>query len=167
MLPIKFRDPGVTVVRLPVCLDLDWTCRDNVKMMYCIRLLLSFAILACPFNCMGAFDGGDAQSTSSPACTCCSHDLPAENSAPNQVPHSPDDDCPCPTCFCNGAVLPSGDLAGDIANDELQPSCYLEVAILLGDSQSTSLSASLADLHFPTSLPSGRFVRILHESFLL
>ena len=137
-------------------------------MMNCIRLLLTFAILTCPFNCMGAFEGGVVQTVNSSACTCCSHGSSAENSTPNQVPHAPGDNCPCPMCFCNGAVLPSGDLARYIAaDDELQPYYGWEVAILLNESQSISLSASLADRHFPISLPSGRFVRILHESFLL
>ena len=136
-------------------------------MMYCVRLLLSFAILACPFNCMGAFAGDDAQTLALPECSCCSHVSFEPNTAPNRLPESPDDDCPCPTCFCNGAVLPSDILSCNIADDELQPCYSLVVASLPGESQSTSLSAALADQHFPTFLPSGRFVRILHESFLL
>jgi len=136
-------------------------------MMYCIRLLLIFAILACPFNCMGAFKGGDAQTVASPACTCCSNVSFEPDTAPNRLPESPDDDCPCPTCFCNGAVLPADSLSGDITDDESQPSFDLVAASLTVESQSTMLSATLSAHAVPTFLRSGRFVRILHESFLL
>lgn len=147
-------------------LDVDRREWDNVGVGCFVRLLLSFAILACPFNCMGAFEGGDAQTVASPACSCCSNVSFEPNTAPNRLPESPDDDCPCPTCFCNGAVLPADSLAGDV-DDGLQPSDSLVVASLEGESQSTSASVALADRHFPTFLLSGRFVRILHESFLL
>lgn len=136
-------------------------------MMNCVRLLLSFAILACPFNCMGAFGGGDTQIAASSDCSCCSHVAVEPTTAPDRLPESPVDDCPCPTCFCNGAVLPSDSLSGDIADDELQPSFDLVVASLAVEFQSTTSSATLSAHALPTILLSGRFVRILHESFLL
>lgn len=136
-------------------------------MMYCVRLLLIFAILACPLNCMGAFEGGDAQTVASQACSCCLNVSFEPDTAPNRLPESPDDGCPCPTCFCSGAVLVVDSLSGDIADDASQPSFDLVAAILTVESQSTMLSATLAAHAVPTFLRSGRFVRILHESFLL
>lgn len=136
-------------------------------MMNCVRILLSFAILACPFNCMGAFCGGDAQIAASPECSCCSHIAVEPANAPNQLPQSPGDDCPCCECFCHGAVLTSDSLSRDIADDELQPCCDLVAASLDVEFRSTTSSATLSAHAVPTIMLSGRFVRILHESFLL
>lgn len=113
---------------------------------------------------MGAFEGGVAQTAASPAFSCCSNVSFEPNTSPSRVLESPDDDCPCPTCFCNGAVQPADSLAGDV-DDGLQPSDSLAVARLEGEFQSTVASAALADRRFRIFLPSGRFVRILHESF--
>lgn len=148
-------------------LDVDRRNCDNVKMVCFVRLLLIFAILACPFNCMGALSEGNAQTAISPGCSCCSHGSSGERSAPDRLPNSPDDDCQCPTCFCNGPVLPSDGVARDLGDDGPHSSHAVLVENLQGESPLTS--AALADgcSGPPTSLPSGRYVRILHESFLL
>lgn len=135
--------------------------------MVSVRLLLIFAILACPFNCMGAFEGENLQSVTSPACSCCSNVSFEPDTAPFGLPESSDDDCPCLACFCSGAVLVVDSLSGEIAGDESQPSSDLVAASLIVESQMASSSAPLSTRAAPAITVSGRFVRILHESFLL
>ena len=135
--------------------------------MISVRLLLIFAILACPYNCMGAFEGESLQSVATPACSCCSSVSFEPDTAPFGLPESPDNDCPCPTCLCSGAVLVADSLSGDIADDESQPSFDLLAASLTVESQAATSCAPLSTRAAPAFPVSGRFVRILHESFLL
>lgn len=152
---------------IAVGLDRSSSGRKNNEMHGFLRLLLSFAVLACPLNCMGALGDGDTQAVSLPGCSCCSHGFSGENSVPHRLPHAPNDDCQCPTCLCNGAVLLSDDAARDVEMGGLHVSCDVLVEYLQAESPVALPALAECFSGLPTSLPSGRCVRILHQSFLL
>jgi hypothetical protein len=70
-------------------------------------------------------------------------------------------------CICNGAVVLDHDVASEVKDGGLHAS-----NVVLDENRKVELlstSAAVADRGTgpPTSLPSGRLIRILHESFLL
>jgi len=136
-------------------------------MQVCARLILIFAVMACPLNCMGALSESDAPSMSTSACGCCSHHAAERDSEPVGAPDSPNHDCPCPTCLCNGAVLLADDVAFDLSSIGSHDWAVVSIVDLSG--ASTSSSAACDDWCQDHSIlrPAGRAARILHQSFLL
>lgn len=135
--------------------------------LYWLHLLLIFSLLACPLNCMGALEFVDGAPQSQPAkCGCCHHNS-ASDSSP-QSPHAPTEECPCPTCLCNGAVT-----AGDDALVQLdhEAGCSTTIFIVASDCDQLQQSCvpSLRELSQwqRTALPAGRIARIVNQSFLL
>jgi hypothetical protein len=151
--------------------------RDNVEMMYSIRVLLCFAIIACPLNCLGALaDGtrddrtlGDcaAQAIEPTQCQCCSHTTLEARTAPQQSPASPENDSPCPSCLCGGAISCSDEIALEISAGELPVCEILAADFRVCDLQPQSSKFTRAERLAPLNVQSGRFVRILYESLLL
>jgi hypothetical protein len=128
-------------------------------------VLLIASLLACPVNCMGALECDAPQDTISAGCACC-HDPASALGAPLSPDEPlPDDECECGNCLCHGAVL--SDHNG-LLSDGLVVAAIIQPA-----------PAQAAALEFSSSLPwsadgddspsgvSGRFLRILHESFLI
>ena len=131
--------------------------------LYWLHLLLIFSLLACPLNCMGALEFVDGAPQSQPAkCGCCHHD-----SSP-QSPHAPTEECPCPTCLCNGAVT-----AGDDALVQLDHEAGCSTSNYFGANDCDQLSQSCVPslLEMPqgqrVASPAGRAARIVNQSFLL
>ena len=151
---------------IAIRLDRDFRSRTIRRMREPIRLLLSFTILACPLNCMGAFNGGDTQSAEQSKCGCCPHDSMGHQPKPDHPPDSPDDTCPCPTCLCNGAVLCADDAAIEVEFSGLNSA---GVALLENHADASSpvlLALRRPHLGWPiTASSTGRFVRVLRQSF--
>lgn len=130
-----------------------------------LALPLILALLACPLNCMGALqaDAGEAseQVVQEPtSCGGCCHSPPA---AP-QVPETPPEECPCPTCLCSGAVLLDDAAAFDfLGTGELTLACVATLVPV----DVTLQTCSKRGTDDPLPLPTGRAARILHQSFLL
>lgn len=136
-------------------------------MQVCARLVLILALLACPLNCMGALSRVDAPNERPSACGCCAHQTAKRDSTPARVPHSPDDDCQCPTCLCNGAVLLADDVAFDLNPIGEHVLAEMWIGDLLGASAAKSLACTDWWLDQSIHQPTGRAARILYQSFLL
>ena len=148
-------------------LDRTGVLTYTLAMSFCTHLALILSLLACPLNCMGAFTDVGAQNSAPAACGCCGNGIADRDSAPPRVPDTPDDDCQCPTCLCNGAVilLDSGSLDLLSLNEHILAELWIEE----GSEDLASVSSAWIDwcrdhriLH-----PAGRAARILHQSFLL
>lgn len=71
-----------------------------------LTLLLTASLLACPFRCLGALGPNVGSPEAAVAgCACC-HDDEATSCPESGVP---EDDCSCPNCLCDGAVLAVGE----------------------------------------------------------
>lgn len=67
-------------------------------------ILLAVHLLACPFRCQSCQVA--AQDHAQPACCCCEHqDADEDNQGDNR---SPERDCSCPNCICEGATISIG-----------------------------------------------------------
>ena len=141
------------------------------------RVLLTYfllvAIVACPFNCWGMFESGHASAAKpTPKCKCCARACDSEQgerSSQDQGKKSDQrgDDCRCPCCVCNGAVVApkivfsDSDLTGVSVAFQVP---HLFVQSDLGDVPAESyLSRRLSQ----RSTVSGRAARILFRSFLI
>lgn len=153
--------------RKSIGLDRCRTWNENASMEVGIRILLAFALLACPMNCMGVLSAPDEPSVSSSGCGCCPHHQAEHDSDRLPIPHSPDDDCQCPTCLCNGAVLLSDHTASVLVAVSLQDLAEVWIGDLTSASATTS-SRCIAWRSDQRPLhPAGRAARILQQSFLL
>lgn len=140
-------------------------------MVRSLPVLLSFALLACPLNCMGTLCGDssserDIASVSSVGCGCCPGDSSRKERDADGAPRSPDDRCQCLDCFCKGA------LSGDETRDAEDRQLALAGAALLGNLPCaspplTSPTPTIRSFEVSTFSPSGRCARIWHQSLLL
>lgn len=127
-----------------------------------LRLLLTLLTLACPLNCMGAFEFSNAPEEAAPACACCHHhSAEEESSTPEQQP-TPFDDCSCASCFCQGALL---------SDDELELADSHQVQFVAPPPTNAPEAIAPTFLHRPAcpeaARPTGAMLRILHQTFLL
>lgn len=133
-----------------------------------IHLSLCLAVFACPLNCLGLLTTEIAHTPPSSTCSCCSHVPLEQENSPPLSPESPTDHSSCYSCFCGGALSTSDKVANsEIAHGEL-PVCDAlalarHVGVLLPKASHQYLPQHSVALH----RQSGRFVRILYESFLL
>jgi hypothetical protein len=129
-------------------------------------VLLALSLLACPVNCLGSVDDGEAIAPSASAgCTCC-HTSAAEPSVPPQSDQPvPDDDCACGNCLRHGAVLSDSVLW----YDNLLDGMHFQQILAPSDAGAISPGLQVSVCPIDTLLPSatGRSVRILHQSFLI
>lgn len=140
----------------------------SVSVSAFLRLLLTVLTLACPLNCMGAFQvGSDTSAEDEPVCSTCSCCAPSHSQSKPATPEDdpqPSDDEACPSCFCQGAVLASDD--GPLVVNDNQPA--LLDLVLASHSITGHAPASFHGSHRPpASTSSGSMLRILHQSFLL
>lgn len=145
---------------------LDRRCdrRQTDIMHRCLHLLMTIALLACPLNCMGALDVMVAPNADCSTCGCCSHHA-EHDSAPAQTPHSPVDDCQCPTCLCNGAVVLVDGVQVDLNSMSQHVFAEQWIEDQVSQSNLSSLAAvERADNHAHRA-PAGRAACIVHQSF--
>lgn len=136
-----------------------------------LPFLLAASLLACPLKCMtGAIVQGPCtmEQGRTHMCGCCSQLQDQPQSTPQSpVPHTPGDDCQCPTCFCHGAVVSSND--ADFDGDPLRPhaldDCFIES--LTFDPAAIACASAWCDWRHSTRLSEGPPARILHQAFLL
>lgn len=72
-------------------------------------LLVSYALLACPYRCLGSSPVKCAPSEQARSCSCCDRELEAAGTDNGQDTPAPDEPCKC-NCLCQGAVLSKDDL---------------------------------------------------------
>ena len=131
-----------------------------------LHISLVFSLLACPLNCMGALEfADDAPRAQGATCGCCHHQ--SDDSSP-QAPHAPTEECPCPTCLCNGAVTIGDDVLVDFDRvaGSLTSTHFVAVDY---DESSRACTMTPLESYQPqrNSLPAGSAARIVNQSFLL
>jgi hypothetical protein len=121
---------------------------------------LIFALLICPFRCMGAF-ASDCAAVSAHQCSCCHH--AQQGDGDQDVPADHSDDCGCENCLCHGAVR--GDDASSLLIDT---AIVFSPAVICPDDLSTLLepSALIQRPESPPAAVSGMSLRIAQQSFL-
>ncbi len=128
-----------------------------------LHILITMALFACPFNCMGTGldETGSVQNdVSKHCCNCCSHGNSAsqKNRSPEQQ-----DDCPCSNCLCQGAVT-------GIENIDFEVSlfdCFLTDVPLISETTQQVLSLHLSCDAPARLVETGSSTRILHQSLLI
>jgi hypothetical protein len=125
-------------------------------------LLTVFALLACPFNCMGNAAVCDAEDERPTRCSCCHHS-PEEGSSDSGRPAAPDDDCGCSNCLCRGAILPD-DHPLDVADAVLELPPSDAPAMATGRAGALRVTAGSFP---PYDLQSGRLIRFALQSLQL
>jgi hypothetical protein len=118
-----------------------------------------FALLICPFRCMGAFADASAEDAA-PKCSCCHH--ASENSSSPEQPMEGSGDCGCASCLCHGAVR--GD-DGDAQNQSVLYLCFLMIPVEPMAPESVLDGVSVSIENSPPCV-SGRTLRIVQQSFL-
>lgn len=84
-------------------------------------LLVIFALLICPFRCMGAFCAGEESAEGMVAtCKCCHHASSTEADQQENDP-APDEPGACDSCLCHGALR--GEDSGNTDLDLQQIAC--------------------------------------------
>lgn len=129
------------------------------------RLLLSVSLLMCPLKCSGALAGEGSPQVKNTGCSCCSRQLPAEDSVPSDDSSPVQHNCGCTSCLCQGAVVEGQSVTLDL---DVAGEFFLDVDLLAVTSRQISSLAIFDWSSEPlAALPAGQHVRILHQSFLL
>ncbi len=140
-------------------------------------LLLIASVLACPLRCLSCKANVAASVVSAvpaPVCSCCSHcqeltdsDLPVSN-----APTPSEDDCHCPACICEGAVVEAEIELTDQRLDSkplfssIAP--ILSARILAGHNAARRIELLMrCSFASPRQLLYGRDARISHQSWLI
>ena len=129
---------------------------------------LLLALLACPFNCMGAFRSLlHPNGSASMGCSCCTQARGGECEEKQNKPGPASlasDLAPgksCAQCLCSGAVVGKDVSSSDMSVSQSLSSAPREMDWLCS-------SASLEPSHRQPLWPAqGAFVRILYQSFLI
>lgn len=125
--------------------------------------LLILTLLACPFKCMGMFEGESTEAAVKATCACCSQCSSEQDSVPQEPSQNSEDDCSCGNCLCNGAVYVPGDDSAQFAVlaystlDTPKPPLVPVASERYG----------VLDDSSPVIHDSGWMLRIAHQSFLL
>lgn len=138
-----------------------------------VTYLLLLAILACPFNCLGIFNCNPiSEALPTPKCHCCVHacDAPQPKPSNNEQDNSTDqrdDECRCPSCVCEGAIVAPKVILSDASVAGISAQ-HLRLHFLAFPEHEVAQSIRLASrLNPPQSFLSGRAARILFRSFLI
>ena len=71
-------------------------------------LLTSYALLACPYRCLGSLPPEGSSAESAQSCSCCGRQPDSAVSTDRHAPPAPVEPCQC-NCLCQGAVLSKDD----------------------------------------------------------
>lgn len=123
--------------------------------------LVSYALLACPYRCLGSSPTKCASAEQARTCSCC--DVGSDSAATEDGENAPAPSEPCKcNCLCQGAVLSKDDVllaAGwDLAGlfESVLPPNLVAV--------SEGLSAPAGDRSRESAPPSGRLLRFALQS---
>ncbi len=74
-----------------------------------LALILITNLLVCPFRCLSNhFEQADVEECAVVPCCCCESPNGNEPSDSDGEERSPDNDCSCPNCICEGATIHVG-----------------------------------------------------------
>jgi hypothetical protein len=87
---------------------------------WCITILMSLSVTACPFLCLGGGNTAVAEPVAESACACCRRcEKPARDSRPDPAErHPPRPQC---DCFCKGAVVLRQEAGRDLFDHQVCP----------------------------------------------